>query len=91
MPKYRKRPIVVEAVRVFDVLVNARVNWGGLPVWIVDAYEAGKLLFMPSSVSVITPEGLMLAQQDDWLISGVQGEVYPCKPDIFKLTYEEVQ
>ncbi|WP_422929019.1 hypothetical protein [Singulisphaera sp. PoT] len=35
-----------------------------------------------------TPEGVMLANPGDWIITGVKGEVYPCKPDIFEATYE---
>lgn len=42
------------------------------------------------TIGIRTLEGTMQARQDDWIIRGVQGEFYPCKPDIFAQTYEEV-
>ena len=41
-------------------------------------------------LSIPTLEGVMIGRQDDWIIKGVKGEVYPCKPDIFAATYEAV-
>lgn len=51
---------------------------------IVEAYQTDKELYIE------TLEGLMKADEGDWIIRGVKGEVYPCKPDVFKLTYEKV-
>lgn len=42
-------------------------------------------------LSIDTLEGVMTASPGDWIITGVQGEQYPCRPDIFELTYEEVE
>jgi hypothetical protein len=42
-------------------------------------------------LAIPTLEGLMIARQGDWIIKGVQGEIYPCKPDIFDATYEPVE
>jgi hypothetical protein len=42
-------------------------------------------------VSITAPEGVMRAEPDDWIIHGIKGELYPCKPDIFAATYEPVE
>lgn len=82
MPQFRKRPIVIEAVqwdgdqRTFDVISR----W--CPVR--DAPDNGHDLIIP------TLEGDHRALLDDWIIRGIQGECYPCKPDIFAATYEAV-
>lgn len=51
---------------------------------IVNAYRTEKQLFIQ------TLEGTMKAEPGDWVITGVNGEQYPCKPDIFRKTYEEI-
>lgn len=88
--RYRKKPIVVEAVPVAETLENVR-DWSNLPAWVIDAYEEGTLLFLPNAIEVRTLEGTMRADKGDWLIRGVQREIYPCKPDIFEATYEPIE
>lgn len=96
--KYRKRPVTIEAVRVpaleeFNslgaaVFVETVVNiasWCGGRSHMVDP-PAG---FQPG-IYISTLEGQMRADPGDWIIKGVQGEFYPCKPNIFADTYEEV-
>jgi len=89
--KYRKKPVVIEAFK-----------WTGGPdqtedpEWIVEAIRAGKVRFentgMPDVAMLIdTLEGTHRANQGDYIIQGVKGELYPCKPDIFHMTYEEVK
>ena len=82
--KYRKKPIVIEAMQ-----------FKGLPFsteflrWMNDHglfYDVG----VGGSLIIPTLEGEMTAAADDWIIQGIQGEFYPCKPDIFEATYEEV-
>lgn len=51
---------------------------------IIDAYQTKK------EMDIVTLEGTMHAEVGDWIITGVNGEQYPCKPDIFEKTYEEV-
>jgi hypothetical protein len=78
MPRFRKRPVVVDAWK-FD-----HEQLETMPYWL-QAYTAGlsgDLWHLP------TLEGVMRADAGDWIIRGVQGEVYPCKPDIFEQTYE---
>jgi hypothetical protein len=81
MGKYRKKPVVVEAIR-----------FNG-----TNHVEVGRFLagadFEPSigSIDIKTLEGTMRADRGDWIIRGVKGELYPCKPDIFEATYEPVE
>ena len=76
--KYRKKPIVIEAVK-----------WtGSITPEIEDLLGEVKVLPKGSSLLIPTLEGVMEARQGDYIIRGVNGELYPCKPDIFKKTYE---
>lgn len=105
--KFRKKPVVIEAVQVRQVHLSSEdasvgvLVYDGSPFscrcdWINDAIHNGILRAMASSPadfvkwSVRTLEGVMVASPDDWIIKGVNGELYPCKPDIFEKTYEEV-
>lgn len=90
MAHFRKKPVVIEAVRAAVVIANATNDWKAMPSWIRDAYEAGDIVFAPRSVSIRTLEGMMTANPEDWIIRGVAGEIYPCKPDIFEKTYDQV-
>lgn len=84
MAVYRKRPVIVHAFQLgFDCP----------PIWFVDAIQLGKIAVYdcPSSrADIETPEGVMHANYGDYIIRGVRDEIYPCKPDIFRETYEEV-
>lgn len=95
---YRKKPVEVEAIRVEEAHRLAGSDFWALPQWLIDAYEgrneAGvrSVVFAnhPSRVLITTLEGTMTGDLGDWIIRGVQGELYPCKPDIFDATYEPV-
>lgn len=77
-PRWRKKPIVIDAWRfAIDDLAN-------MPSWIDCEWLAGESIYIP------TLEGVMEARCGDWVIRGVKGEVYPCKADIFAATYEKV-
>ena len=89
--KYRKKPVVVEAIRCVEAMSAARNDWAGLPRWLLEAYERGAVLFGVNEIDIETLEGRMRANASDWIIRGVQGELYPCKPDIFEATYELVE
>jgi hypothetical protein len=78
--QYRKKPVVIEAVRYTGE--NGREV--GEFVGYADRNEDNQFV-------ISTREGKMCANPGDWVIKGVQGEFYPCKPDIFALTYEKVQ
>lgn len=88
MTRFRKRPVVVEAWPVAELLRSASTDWLALPQQVRDLYEQGNLLFHHDAVVVLTLEGTMRGERGDWIICGVQGELYPCKPDIFEQTYE---
>lgn len=86
--KFRKKPIVIEAIQFTGDLGNRLecLNFDGGIVWGcgpgVDP--------CPGHLYIGTLEGEMRADAGDWIIRGVKGEVYPCKPDIFAVTYEAV-
>jgi hypothetical protein len=84
MPKFRKKPVVIEAWQV-------QSNMGGCPKWLTD--ELGKSVRGSGGVPIFfikTLEGEMRADPGDWIIQGVKGELYPVKDDIFQQTYEAV-
>jgi hypothetical protein len=86
MAKYRKKPVVIEAWQ--NVQPPSEVR----PQWLMDAIERGEVVLhtpKPHPIFTIkTLEGAMTAGVCDWIIRGVKGEVYPCKPDIFEATYD---
>ena len=87
MSLYRKKPVVIEAVW-----------WDGtFPTWmqIREMAEADRPVTRRSDdgdyIEIATLEGKMRANLGDYIIKGVKGELYPCKPDIFAATYEPVE
>jgi hypothetical protein len=88
MAQYRKKPVVIEAQTVRRLIEHATYSWNKLPHWFREAYEAGGIVIRSDGISISTPEGVMNAEPTDWIIRGVKGELYPCKPDIFEVTYE---
>lgn len=88
MPRYCKKPLEVEALRVREILLKAKRSFKDLPVWLKKAYEAGDIILAGDSIRVMTLEGEMRADKGDWLIRGIQGELYPCKNDIFNASYD---
>jgi hypothetical protein len=91
MIKWRKRPVVVDAFK-----------WTGGPdqtedpEWVVAAIRDGDVSFENIGTKnvkllVHTLEGIMTADVGDYIIRGVKGEIYPCKPDIFAATYEAAE
>ena len=79
--KFRKKPALVEAVR-FTLC-----NGYEVAAWCGGRFNFGFLC----TISIPTLEGVMTASEGDWIIRGVQGEFYPCKPDIFAATYEPAE
>lgn len=77
--KYRKKPVVIEAVK-FD----------GDNVPEIKAFVGNKCYVGDDEMLIRTLEGEMRVSLGDYVIKGVQGEFYPCKPDIFEATYEKV-
>jgi hypothetical protein len=101
--RWRKKPVEIEAWQVNDATRRAVARWcGGYPTddlaWDYDGAYTGPdgRSLVPDvggpaeGVFIRTLEGVMFARNGDWVIRGVQGEFYPCKPDIFAATYEAV-
>lgn len=87
MKKYRKKPVVIEAMKLSKENINDVLSWmGGLGVT-----SGGIDRFENAFISINTLEGIMLAIEGDYIIRGVKNELYPCKPDIFEMTYEEIE
>lgn len=83
--KYRKKPVVIEAIRVKGSLEEPYLT---VPSWALDPRIEW---FTDGHADIRTLEGLMRADVGDWIIKGVRGELYPCKHDIFLETYEAVE
>jgi hypothetical protein len=96
---YRKKPVVIEA---FQMTSKRREDNGDWPNWLNRAWNEERgaegslyptVLLAANSdrtLSIGTLEGPQLVSWNDWIIRGVKGEIYPCKPDVFALTYEAV-
>jgi len=85
MAKYRKKPVIIDAWK-FD----GRLDYSKtLPKEIKDATSTIRLT-QDGKLRIKTLEGDMFAEQGDFIIKGVKGEFYPCKPDIFEQTYEPI-
>lgn len=96
--KFRKKPVVIEA---FQMTKERRWDNSEWPQWLHKAWNMpdlceGSLSIDPDDpkrekLVIGTKEGVHRVTFDDWIIQGVQGELYACKPDIFEQTYESVQ
>ena len=80
--KFRKKPVVIDAIL-----------WSGKNLEEARSFIQSYILFSEdfSQLIIQTLEGDMWAFPGDWIIKGVNGEFYPCKPDIFQKTYEKVE
>jgi hypothetical protein len=93
--KYRKLPVVIEAFKWTGDQEQTED-----PLWIIEAIKTGDVWFVkggyesefsdysPGYMVIKTLEGEMRANIGDYIIKGVKGEIYPCKPDIFEATYQ---
>ena len=90
--RYKKKPVIIEALEYTEDNYELAINFAGKENCIVKIYDA----LDPNkespkiSFAIRTLEGDMIANKGDFIIKGVNGEFYPCKPDIFWKTYEEV-
>lgn len=86
--RYRKKPVEIEAIRYTLENRDEVIAWCGATHTAIGEYGEEYEL---ENLRIETLEGVMRADLGDWIIKGVQGEFYPCKPDIFAATYEAVQ
>lgn len=77
--KYRKKPIIIEAIQ-----------WNGENENEIRNFIDGNCIVTFNPLMLYTLEGNMIASKNDYIVKGADGEFYPCKPDIFKKTYERV-
>ena len=90
MPKFRKKPVVIDAIQ-WDGLQRTAEQFFGL-----NAYEERwryntDIGALGDSILILTLEGEMLCRPGDWIVRGVKGEYYPVRPDIFAATYEPAE
>ncbi len=91
--KYRKKPVVIDAVQYKDgnfepVLRAFPESFDWEAKMIKNGTEESKTKF---EIEIPTLEGITIASDGDYIIKGVKGEFYACKPDIFEMTYEKVE
>ena len=98
MPYYTKKPVTIEAVQLTGGVGNVRacMEFMGCTVTLdcekaYDAFEDYIRSVESKGLTIHTLEGDMVASLGDFIIKGVQGEFYPCKPDIFHMTYDPVK
>jgi hypothetical protein len=97
MAIFRKKPVVIEAFQITSLTRNDNKNW---PVWLSKAWQKEnneKGAFYPikdkvngERLAIETLEGMHFVSMNDYIIQGVEGEIYPCKPGIFEKTYEKI-
>jgi hypothetical protein len=84
MAKYRKKPVVIEAVQIIEGNEDAILAF-------METTKCPFEIIAEHTIVIHTLEGDMTAIPGDWIIQGVKGEFYPCKPDIFESTYDKVE
>ena len=90
--KYRKKPVIVEAFLLNERgLVGEDWFWDAVTRNDIITHCFGKHYHEPAWCEIKTLEGVMIARAGDYIIRGVNGEIYPCKADIFEKTYEVVE
>lgn len=91
MGKFRKKPVVIDAVQFTKEVAEGMLfdkETGPFGLHASGNYHPERREIYSVSIPIKTLEGVMRAEIGDWIIRGVQGELYPCKSDIFEATYE---
>lgn len=98
--KFRKKPVVIEAIQWgglpgFGEMLGpeAKIETSRMEkfdAWLVANQGDRHCRYVGDQIAISTLEGVMTASKGDWIIKGVSGELYPCKPDIFEASYERV-
>jgi len=89
--KYRKKPVVIDTIQYTGNNGWQIQNWSNRKVIESPVLEPTKDNPTGAYLQIATLEGCMTAIVGDWIIKGIKGEFYPCKPDIFEATYEPVE
>lgn len=90
MPMFTKKPVTIEARQFTNEDNQALLDWINGANHDREAYELGRGIDYENALIIPTLEGDHRADIGDWIIQGVKGEFYPCKPDIFEATYDAV-
>ena len=92
--KYRKKPVIIEAFKYDGDFIDSKGSYY-IPDWAISAFESGIMYYNsmydegePCELFIKTLEGIHHVSVGDYVIKGIEGELYPCKPDIFEKTYE---
>ena len=88
--KYVKKPVVIEAIQWDGSNFNDIKDFANSSVRYRSYYEHNKYYESKDTLVIKTLEGDMNASKGDYIIRGIKGEFYPCKPDIFEMTYEKI-
>lgn len=90
MSQYRKKPVVIDAVQYVYPNMDAVAEFAGpdFPVSIGERVEGGRELIISTLEDGSLGQAKHVASPNDWIIRGVKGEIYACKPDIFAASYE---
>lgn len=88
MTQFRKKPVVIDAWQVPPSSDAEAFGHFAMSLQLAAPEAAWHVADSAGVVAIQTLEGVMTAQVGDWVIRGVKGEIYPCKPDIFAATYE---
>jgi hypothetical protein len=91
--KFFKKPVVIEAVQISKRMGITAPDWfqDAVTSKTVITHGMGKFTRDVPWVEIHTLEGVMIGNEHDWIIRGVEGELYPCKRSIFEATYEPVR
>lgn len=89
MAQYRKKPVVIEAVQWNGSTISETPDWLREALYMTPP-TVGGIFRLDDKIQIFTLEGTMTASPGDWIIRGINGELYPCKPDIFAATYDAV-
>lgn len=89
--KYRKKPVEIEAIKWNGSNVEEVINFCNDKVIVYHEQLLNGVKCDSYSVSILTLEGVMGVDVGDYIIKGIKGECYPCKPDIFEMTYEKCE
>lgn len=83
MPFFRKKPVEVEAMQFTGDNYEEVISWA-------DSDDVYRRTFESDRIEVVTHHGLAQAEKGDWVVKGVDGEFYPCRPDVFEKTYHRI-
>ena len=86
--RWRARPVVVEALRVSEAIRAVSKDWRSLPSWLSEAYARHRLSFGTEAIFL---NGKTIAGHNDWIVVGVEGEIFPVRASVFEASYEPVE